>query len=280
MATTRFADHLLTGIHSARPAASAVPAGSLYSCTTHGLIYQSDGSSAWSTYATLGGTETLPVTIIDAKGDVIAGTAADTAARLAVGSDGQVLTADAASTPGVKWSTPAGSSGALTLLSTTTLGGSGTFDVSSISGSYNDLVLVLIVRGTDAGASDNPLLRLNADTAGNYRWERVSITGTTTSGLDGAAATSIHCGTMPCAGAPASYFGASMIEILGYASTSWFKNVLWSTHATFASASNNSTLGRGGSLWLSTAAVTRVQIFGSSTANLVTGSQLRIYGRL
>jgi hypothetical protein len=55
MATTRFADHLLTGIHSARPAASAVPAGTLYSCTTHSLIYQSDGISTWSTYATLGG---------------------------------------------------------------------------------------------------------------------------------------------------------------------------------------------------------------------------------
>jgi hypothetical protein len=50
--TTRFADHLLTGIHSARPAASAVPAGTLYSCTTHSTIDQSDGSS-WSTYATL-----------------------------------------------------------------------------------------------------------------------------------------------------------------------------------------------------------------------------------
>jgi len=62
MTTTRFADHLLTGIHSARPAATAVPAGTLYSCTTHSLIYQSDGSS-WSTYATLGLAETLPATI-------------------------------------------------------------------------------------------------------------------------------------------------------------------------------------------------------------------------
>lgn len=53
--STTFASHLTKGIHSARPAATAVPAGSLYSCSTHGLIYQSDGSS-WSTYATLGGT--------------------------------------------------------------------------------------------------------------------------------------------------------------------------------------------------------------------------------
>lgn len=53
-----------------------------------------------------GGTETLPVTIIDAKGDLIAGTAADTAARVAVGTNGQVLTADSSLSSGVKWATP------------------------------------------------------------------------------------------------------------------------------------------------------------------------------
>ena len=31
---------------------------------------------------------------------------------------------------------------------------------------------------------------------------------------------------------------------------------------------------------MSTAAVTRVQIFGTTVANLLAGSQLRIYGRL
>lgn len=45
---------LATGIHADRPAATAVESGSLYSCTTHDLIYQSDGAS-WSTWATVGG---------------------------------------------------------------------------------------------------------------------------------------------------------------------------------------------------------------------------------
>ncbi len=44
-----------TGIHSARPAAGDVGSGGLYSCTTHSLVYQTDGSS-WTTWATLGGT--------------------------------------------------------------------------------------------------------------------------------------------------------------------------------------------------------------------------------
>ncbi len=60
------------------------------------------------TWAAAGGSETLPASIIDAKGDVIVGTAADTAARLGVGTDGQVLTADSAETSGVKWAAAAG----------------------------------------------------------------------------------------------------------------------------------------------------------------------------
>ena len=44
-------------------------------------------------------------TVIDAKGDLIVGTAADTVGRLGVGTNGQVLTADSAEASGLKWST-------------------------------------------------------------------------------------------------------------------------------------------------------------------------------
>jgi len=68
------------------------------------------GISGGGTSGTVTVTNSM-ATAIDAKGDLVAGTAADTFARLAVGTDGQVLTADSAEATGLKWSTPAGGGG-------------------------------------------------------------------------------------------------------------------------------------------------------------------------
>ncbi len=79
-------------------------------------------------------------TIVDAKGDIIAATAADTVSRLAVGANDTVLTADSSTATGLKWAAP--SSGGMTLLSTTSLSGTST-TISGISGSYNWLWIVM-----------------------------------------------------------------------------------------------------------------------------------------
>jgi hypothetical protein len=46
--------------------------------------------------------------IVDAKGDIIAATAADTVSRLAVGANNTVLTADSSTATGLKWASPPG----------------------------------------------------------------------------------------------------------------------------------------------------------------------------
>jgi hypothetical protein len=121
------------------------------------------GISGGGTSGTVTVTNSM-ATAIDAKGDLVAGTAADTFARLGVGTNGQVLTADSAETTGLKWATAA--AGGMTLLSTTSLSGTST-TISSISGSYTNLYIV--GRDVDTGSSNgNVQFRLNGDSSLNY----------------------------------------------------------------------------------------------------------------
>jgi hypothetical protein len=108
----------------------------------------------------------IPATIFDAKGDLIAATAADTAARLAVGTNGQYLTADSTATTGLKWSTPGSTAKSYSLLGTGTLTGATTITVSGISGM--DSILVLIIGASIANASGYQTFRINGDTGNNY----------------------------------------------------------------------------------------------------------------
>lgn len=83
---------LLTGVHASRPT-TGVSAGTLYSCTTHSLVYQtSDTGTTWATWASLTGAGAVATdTIWDAAGDLAVGTGADTAAKLAKGNAGGYL---------------------------------------------------------------------------------------------------------------------------------------------------------------------------------------------
>jgi hypothetical protein len=75
--------------------------------TTGQVLSVVGGVPAW---ATSDDANAIQNAIVDAKGDIISATAADTPARLAVGANGTVLTADSAEATGLKWATPAGGS--------------------------------------------------------------------------------------------------------------------------------------------------------------------------
>lgn len=62
------------------------------------LAIRTLGNAIDTTMATM-----VPKSIVDAKGDLIAGTAADTAARLAVGNNGETLVADSSTATGLRY---------------------------------------------------------------------------------------------------------------------------------------------------------------------------------
>lgn len=108
-----------------------------------------------------------PLTILDAKGDLISATAADAPARLAVGTNGQVLTADSSTSTGLKWATPSALATGWSLLNSggTLLTGATTITVSGISAKE---ILVLYKTASSANNSADFTLRINGDTNNNY----------------------------------------------------------------------------------------------------------------
>ena len=132
--------------------------------TTGQVLSKASNADMDFTWVTSDDANAIQNAIVDAKGDLISATAADTPARLAVGTNGQVLTADSTTSTGLKWATA--SSGGMTLLSTTTLSGSST-SISVTPTGYNEISV--IVYGVTNGSNGNLFMGINSDTtAGNY----------------------------------------------------------------------------------------------------------------
>jgi hypothetical protein len=123
----------------------------------------------------IGSASAINPTIVDVKGDIIAATAADTVARLAVGANDTVLTADSTAATGLKWAAVSAfpTTATATVATTQTL----------TSTSYSDLATVgpavTVTTGTKALVIITAQLNNNSS-GGNNVYASYAVSGATT----------------------------------------------------------------------------------------------------
>lgn len=213
--------------------------------------------------------------IVDAKGDLISATAADTPARLAVGTNGQVLTADSTQSTGLAWTTI--SSGGMTLISRQTPSASTGFSFSSIPGTYKQLLLVwhgLYLSNTSTTFN----LRFD-NTAGNYQVFYIyGANGTVTNdyvggtSIEGALALAINNNT-----ASNDYVSSGRLEVYDYASTTkdkkyFYENRLRNTQTRIDYS--NGVFGENGAI----TSIDFVRTTGTGTLSTLTDGYIDLFG--
>jgi hypothetical protein len=105
--------------------------------TTGQVLSKTSNTDMDFTWVTSDDANAIQNAIVDAKGDLITATAADTPARLAVGTNGQVLTADSTTATGLKWAAAAAGGKVLQV----------------VSGTYSTPTTVASTTYTDTGLS-------------------------------------------------------------------------------------------------------------------------------
>lgn len=147
-------------------------------------------------------------------------------------------------------------------------GGASTVDFTSIVQTYTHLQLRYITQASNGAYLS---LQFNGDTSSNYRWHYLNGDGTSATSGDGGSDTRI---ALPRGSSSANIFGAGVIDILDYSSSSKNKPV--------RGLGGRDTNGAGqfdfnSGIWLSTSAITSIKLFHSGVT-IPQYSHFAIYG--
>jgi hypothetical protein len=158
--------------------------------TTGQVLAKTSATDLDFTWVTTDDANAIQNSIVDAKGDLIAASAADTPARLAVGTNGQTIVADSTASTGLKYSNnaPLGGMSAINP-GGTALTGATTITVSGLSNLSR--ISILVNGASSANASSFFTIRLNSDSTANYGYGGLFNSAGTLSSTSNISSTSI-----------------------------------------------------------------------------------------
>lgn len=202
--------------------------------------------------------------LVTTAGDLVYGTAADTMARLGIGTANQVLTVNSGATA-PEWKTPA-AGGGMTLINTggTTLSGA-TTTISSIPGTYKNLQIIVV---NPLAATDATYLRFRINGASSGYKSQVLTETTGTFNED-----SLYFGDNAD---NATSDGVAWINIYDYANTSIWKSVDMWGYVNNATTSANWGARGGKAVYNGLSAVTSL-VFSPLSGNWTSGT-VYVYG--
>ena len=128
--------------------------------TTGQVLAKASGTDLDFSWVAQDDSNAIQNAIVDAKGDLISATAADTPARLAVGTNGQVLTADSAEATGLKWATPTAASSGLTLISRQTFSNTAAINFENVFTSTYESYVIVIERIYGATSGNDAIIQM------------------------------------------------------------------------------------------------------------------------
>lgn len=154
-------------------------------------------------------------------------------------------------------------------------GGASSITFSSIPSTYKHLQIRWMAQHTGAVTDTSMAVQLNADSGSNYTQHRMYATGGGGAAISATSTTFMRSDRINSPASASSIFGVGVIDLLDYTSTNKNKTI-----RSFGGTDSNGSgfISFGSGLWLSTASVNSITLFGADAGNLAQNSHFALYG--